>query len=157
MFDNKATRFLALAIGFSVVSASAVASEIYRWTDEDGTVHYGDRPSGEADEQVVAIDSRPTDNAAVQQRYEARFSSQASSTETQSAEEEERPPTRAERRAAAAEQQANCQQYRAQLERFESSRRLYREDENGERVWMTDDEVEATRNRARALVQETCN
>ena len=148
---------MALAIGISIASATAVASEIYRWTDEDGTVHYGDRPSGEADEQRVAIDSRPTDNAAVQQRYDEHFSQQSDESESQdSDEEEERRPTRAERRAEAAQRQADCERYRAQLERYESSRRLYREQENGERYWMDDNEIEEIRVQARALVAETC-
>ncbi len=32
----------------ALVAANAVlAGDIYKWTDEDGNVHYGDRPAGE--------------------------------------------------------------------------------------------------------------
>lgn len=159
MLKSKATKWFALAAGCLAVSASGVASEVYRYTDENGTVHYGDRPTGEADEQQVAIVSRPTDPVAVQQRYQARYgeSDDSSGSSEESAQEEERKPTRAELKAAEAQRAADCEQYRARLERFESARRLYRESEGGERYYMTDDEILETRTKARELVDKTCN
>ena len=40
---------------------------------------------------------------------------------------------------------------------MEASRRLYREDENGERVWLDDNQILDARNAARERVAETCN
>ena len=58
-----------------VVSASGItlANDIYKWTDEDGNVHYGDRPSGDSSEERLAISSKPTDTAMVQARVESRY------------------------------------------------------------------------------------
>lgn len=37
--------------------SSAAATEIYRWVDADGTVHFGDRPP--ADHPIVKVDVLP--------------------------------------------------------------------------------------------------
>ena len=50
------------SIIFVVSSAgSAFADNIYKWTDEDGNVRYGDRPMSEPSEEPLAVDSEPTD------------------------------------------------------------------------------------------------
>jgi hypothetical protein len=155
------TKWLALGLGLAMISAASLASEIYRWTDEEGNVHYGDRPTGVADEERLAIKSRPTDDAAVQQRYDDRYASATTEARRAAAEEAkadaEPPPTRAERKAAAAERQAECERLSAQLESMGGRRRMYREDENGERTYMTDDEVVAFRDNLAARVAETCD
>ena len=161
MLSKSAMKWLTLAVGCSMLASAGLASEIYRWTDEDGNVHYGDRPTGQADEQRVAIKSKPTDNSAVQQRYDNRLGESegprfVAGPDNEEAEEDRRP-TRAERKAAQAEREADCEKFRAQLERMEASRRLYREDENGERVWLDDNQILDARNAARERVAETCN
>ena len=53
-----------------VVSASGIAfaNDIYKWTDEDGNIHYGDRPTGDATEERMAISSSSTNPSKVQAR-----------------------------------------------------------------------------------------
>lgn len=161
MTKDRMTKWLVLAVGCSLVSAASFASDIYRWTDEDGNVHYGDRPTGQTDEQRVAIRSEPTDNSAVQKNYDDQYGSTASQEGPRAAsgddDEENRPPTRAERKAAAAERQAECLELSARLERMEGSRRLYTQNENGERVYMDDDAILKAREDARARVAEACD
>ena len=54
----------------------------------------------------------------------------------------------AERRAAAAERSQKCESYRARMETIcLTSRRLYREDANGERVYLGDEERQEARNK----------
>jgi len=149
---------LVLIAAIPLLATAAAASEIYRYVDEDGTVHYVDRPTGEPEAERVAIVSRPTNNQAVQERYDARFgNSEADDEAAEDTEDENEPKTRAQRRAEAAERAKKCEQYRQQLEMVVSHRRLYREDENGERVYLSDDEVQESRDRAQELVDETCN
>ena len=58
-----------------VVSTSGIAfaNDIYKWTDEDGNVHYGDRPTGDATEERMAISSSSTDPSKVQARAQSRY------------------------------------------------------------------------------------
>lgn len=49
-----------IAFALTIAATSTLlASEIYKWTDEDGNVHFSDRPA--AGVEHVAIQSRPTD------------------------------------------------------------------------------------------------
>ena len=47
-------------------SGPAVAGEVYKFVDAQGNVHYGDRPSGDPEEERLDVVSRATDPAAVQ-------------------------------------------------------------------------------------------
>jgi len=40
---------------FGLLAASTVLAQAYRWVDEDGVVHFGDRPPADAETQVEAI------------------------------------------------------------------------------------------------------
>jgi len=62
---------LSCALVALTVAGGAMAEGIYKWTDEDGTVHYEDRPSGAATEERLQMTYSRTDNAAVQRRIQA--------------------------------------------------------------------------------------
>ena len=137
-------------------SADALSGEIYKWTDENGNVHYEDRPTGDSEVERVNIVSRSTDNSAVQASIEAR-------RERVAAREEARVK-KAEAAAEAAEAQAEleqrkqrCEQSRARLEAFLRSQRLYREDESGERTYLGEEEILAARAKVQDQINEYCN
>lgn len=149
-------------LGVSILASGALASEIYRYTDEDGNVHFTDRPTGESDEQRVPIDSQPTDNAAVQARFTERFSNTDVAPADGSAtvdenEEENRKPTRAERQRAAAEREQECARLRERYELLYAARRVFQDNPDGERTYLNDEELAAERERARKQIEETCD
>jgi len=142
----------ALALGAGSVAA---ASEIYRWTDDDGNVHYEDRPTGAATEERLDISYHRTDNDVVRQRVQARLDAQATRDEERSvaaAQEQEQ----AEKAAADEARQKKCESYRARLETYVQSRRLYRTDDNGERVYLDEQETEDARRKVEELIAENC-
>jgi hypothetical protein len=138
------------------LSASAFASEIYRWTDDQGNVHYVDRPTGNPTEQRLSIVSSRTDHAAVRQNVQARLDQQAT-REEQRARVAEEEQAAAEAEARQAERQKQCEEYRARMERYLQARRLYREDGAGERVYLDDAQIQEARTRVQEKIQETCD
>jgi hypothetical protein len=147
---------LSFAIAALTVSAGAAANEIYKWTDEDGNVHYEDRPSGAETEERVDIYYRRTDSGAVKQRVQARLDAQASREEARSvaaAAEKEA----ADNAAAAAERQKACERSRARLESYLQARRLYSTDDNGERVYLDDAQRQEARQKAEEQIAEFCS
>jgi len=138
-----------------LVASAAFASEIYKWTDADGNVHYGDRPIGEQVERV-AIVSRPTDPARVQAMTQARAEARAETAEQEALLAAERPSEEA-LQAEARERADKCSTYRERLQKFVTSRRLYREDEDGERVYLDEDETLAARERVEDRIDEYCS
>lgn len=146
---------LATSVALTLATSSVMAGEIYRWTDAEGNVHYGDKPSGAASETRVHIASTRTDNSSVQARVQARR--EAATTKKEAAAAEPAAPTRAEKRASRQEKEQLCQSYRAKLETMVTSRRLFRADENGERVYLDDAEIDEARSKAQELIDENCS
>lgn len=132
----------------------AAAAEIYRWTDDDGNVHYTDKPLGDSPVRL-AIESRPTDNARVQAQVQQRQERRAAAAEAAASADD--GPTPEELRAQARERDERCNTYKARLTSFVQSRRLYREDENGERIYLSDDEIDAARAKVQRQVEENCD
>ena len=147
---------LSCAVAAMVFAGGAMASEIYKWVDEDGNVHYEDRPSGAASEERLAMTFSRTSNSAVNERVKARLDRQATREEaraTAAAAEKEA----ANNAQAAAEQQQACERARTRLESYLQSRRLYRTDENGERVYLDDAQRQEARRKAEEQITEFCS
>ena len=144
-----------LVTGALLCAVSAGAGEIYKYTDADGNVHYGDRPTGDPTEERLAIVSRGTDPAAVQARIDARQERDATRQEARTA-RAEAAEAEAEERSVAAERAARCEENRVRLQTYTDSRRLYREDENGERVYLDDDAREEAMQQVRDQIDEYC-
>jgi len=145
---------ITIACAALMASGLTVAGEIYKWTDEDGSVHYEDRPIGNTDIQHMDIRSRNTDNSVVQARLDADRAARAASRQVAS-----EAPAEMSKEEIRAEQQARqekCMQYRSQLESFLRSQRLYKEDDAGERAYLSEDEIMAARSRVEGQIQEYC-
>ncbi len=142
---------LALAL---TVPAAVLASDIYKWVDDSGVVHFGDRPAGDAPVEVVHINSNPTDPAQVQARVEARMNAAAAAAEQAPAAE---GLTEEEIQARKRDRAEKCTMFKERLQKFLTSRRLYREDENGERVYLDEQETMAARADVQEKVLEYCS
>lgn len=147
-----------IATASALVAGSALASDIYRYTDAEGNIHYVDRPTGEASEQRVAIASKRSSTSQAQARNSEPQNSGAQESAAAVAEEAAaQKQTRAEKNAEKKERDKKCASYRAKLESMVTSRRLYREDENGEREYLDDAQIEEARSKAQQLVEENCS
>lgn len=156
MKGKKSTAFaLLLAALAASTPGAAVAGEIYKWTDDDGIVHFGDRPSGSESETVIALSTEPTNRAQVQARAKPRGEARTASTNEEAAATPE-GPTEEELRAEAEQRAEKCSLFKERLQKFVTSRRLYRQDENGERVYLDEEETIAARAKVQEQVLEYC-
>jgi len=149
-----------LIVGFAAlviaISTGAFADEIYKWTDEDGNVYYTDRPSGEPSEEQLKFSYNRTNTKALQGRVEADGKAEDSRREARANATEEKRIAE-ENRVAAEQQQAECELYRANLNKVIESQRVYRLDDGGERVYLDETQRAESRSRAEALIKETCD
>ena len=149
-------RAIAVALMLAVtVAGPATAGDIFKWTDEDGNVHFGDVPVS-AESEKVAIQSRPTNPAHVQAMVQTRADAAAKGAEEQ-ASATPAGPSPEELQAQTDARAEKCSKYRAQLQKYVTSRRLYRQDENGERVYLDEEETQAARERVENQVQDYCS
>ena len=146
------TAFTALAI---TVSGGALADGIYKWIDEDGFVHYEDRPSGDPSEELLQFSNNRTNNTVVSDRVQTRRDTTNARREAK-AEAEEEQRNAADSRAAVEAKLAQCKSYRASLKSMLEARRVYREDDAGERVYLDETARAEARSKAEELIKENC-
>jgi len=149
------TRTLIIGFAALAISASAFANDIYKWTDENGNVHYEDRPSGQASEQRLQLSYNRTNAKAV----EGRVQQQQDTANTRRLAKEEANAaelTAAEERAAAEQKLAQCESHRARLKTILESRRVYRQNQTGEREYLDEAQRAEARTKAEELIKETC-
>ncbi|WHI45124.1 DUF4124 domain-containing protein [Microbulbifer sp. JMSA004] len=56
-------QYLSSIFGGLLLAANVSAGELYRWVDEDGRVHFGDRPPAHADAKNVSGNLTPINSA----------------------------------------------------------------------------------------------
>ena len=126
--------------------------QVYKWVDDKGVTHYGERPpQGKKSQEVEQRLANPasTPGKAAQpgwKEQDLEFRRRRIQTEQTEAKDQQRE----------ASQRQACNQARDQLAQMKSARRLYRLDEKGERVFQADDERNASTARLEQLVAERC-
>ena len=149
-------KFLVLVITAAALTTSAFAGEIYKYVDENGNVHYVDRPTGESGEERLDVTysgtSSETVTAQVQKRRDYMTALEEARTDAKSQREAE-----AEARAEIEARAAKCREHRARLETYLQSRRLYRENAAGEREYLDEDQTMEARRKVEEAIQENCS
>ena len=147
---------LSCAVMAMTIASGAVANEIYKWTDENGNVYYEDRPTGAATEERLHMTYNRTDSSAVNQRVQAHVEARTAREEAKTAAAESQKEA-AENASIAAERAQKCEKSRARLESYLQARRVYRTDENGERVYLDDTQRQEARKKAEEQISEFCS
>ena len=147
---------LVLVLATAALTTSAFAGEIYKYVDEDGNVHYLDRPSGESGEKRLDVTYSGTSSDAVTARVQQRRD-YMSALEEARADAKTQREAEAQARAEMEERAAKCQEHRARLETYLQSRRLFRENEAGEREYLDEEQTMEARRKVEEAIQETCS
>ena len=151
-----ATILMAVFISILVLSATdAIAEdEIYRWVDENGVVHFGDRPGGHAGVEKIDVPESQINSTQPASATAATDASQPPSRAQQQRDE------RAEKRKEAAEKEqaiaAGCEQRRQLVAQLEPSTRVMVKSEDGTVTRMDDNVRLETLGEAKAYIAEKC-
>jgi len=143
-------RYLCCALLSFATVTTALAAEVYRSVDENGIVVYSDRPEPDA-ERVFVATTRPATTPRSVPR--AADSAAADAPPRVDGGEIAQEPSAEER---ALERERNCTVARERAERYRVSRRLYRNLSDGEREYLSDDEIDQARSSADADVARWC-
>ena len=118
-----------------IATADLQAREMYRWTDENGVVHFSDqKPPGQQDFQTQTVPDDPQPQA--DNPYAAPVAAEQPSVAQQRREDiaQQKRQAREEK----AERDAQCAAWRAEVERLEPNRRVFFTNEEGETERMDD-------------------
>jgi hypothetical protein len=136
-----------------LLAGPAWAQQMYKWTDENGVVHFSETPPEGQEAQASDIPK------GAQPMGQADMSAPVSDDMHSAAQQrrEELARKRDEAQAEAAIRDAECAAKRAEVARLEPNRRVFYEDASGETVRM-DDQVRVDRvAEAKKFIQENCN
>jgi hypothetical protein len=139
-----------LIIGLGLAAAVATAADVYTWTDADGKVHYSDKPVAGA--QGLDIRSARTDPAQIEAARKQAEEQQAAEAEaTQKAAEAEQASA-----ADLAKRDENCQKARVRLSAILGAQRPYRVTADGERHYLSAEEIDTEIAEAEGGVSQWC-
>ncbi|MDH3451147.1 MAG: DUF4124 domain-containing protein [Gammaproteobacteria bacterium] len=136
------------------IAGSVSAAKVYKWVDEDGNVHFGDRPAND-DAQELEIRNREPAAPAAQPLPGNPV--RTSISEVMEEERLRRKETREQEKQARQSRQRNCVLARDKLRSFEESDYLYDIDSNGDRHVLSDAQREAAEQAARDDVTRFCS
>ena len=159
---------IGLGVLLLAASATTTAQTTYRWDDADGQTHYSDTPPPSGALNVKVIRNSGFDSGDQYEPEDGAADNTASGGESSYAEQEakfqERQAKRAEEQAeaekeklAAAERKKNCDLARGNYNTVSIGGRITRIDENGERVYLSDDEIEQKTIEAREVMNQWCD
>ncbi|MGN2622047.1 DUF4124 domain-containing protein [Stutzerimonas balearica] len=134
-----------LILALSPVLAQA---QIYRWTDEQGRVHFSQQPVAgatpvEVKPQVIERDAATLERERRSERYfDAR--------------RQENRQAAASAAAELAEREQECTVLEERLARLQLGGRYFRNNAEGERVYYSESEIEAARRQLATRIQQRC-
>jgi hypothetical protein len=144
---------LTAVLVLTLASAFATA-DVYKWTDAHGAVHYGDRPPGTGtDARSVTLPPAPAKDADHGQRSLKR-QRLLEAFDAQRAEKERAATKSAAVKRARRDQ---CEKASRELARWERASIIYTENDNGTRVYMSDEERRKTTAEARLWIGKHCD
>jgi len=152
-------RYIPLALCLLVLPAWA---DLYKWTDENGKVHYSDQPPPDAVQKIESIKQpkstgvTPADAAAnpcAKPRTSAEIDMEFRKRKVEAAEAEAKAQKDAQ---AAEEKKSNCQRATAQVAALERGGRITRPGPNGEQVYLSDAQIGQELVNARKAADSWC-
>jgi len=144
------------------VSTIATAAYVFKWTDEEGNVHFSDKPVGEnvelhqvkTQKGIKGGESRK-EFIESQKNKNGKKSGKGGNDQAQGQEgsEEQGEMTKEQ----VAQRKKNCERTKKNLKSYEATPRLYREDDKGERVYLDDSQREKAIEKTRKSMEEWCD
>lgn len=143
-------KILTLAVLLVAAPAMSSAASVYKWTDENGVTHFGDRqPTGQQAESVSIRTGKRSESSrpSPQEQVEA--------LESQEAEKAERQQENAVEKARRKQREANCETARSNLSILKRNSRI-RVEEDGEQRYLSPEEIDEQREKFEEIAEENC-
>lgn len=137
--------------------AHAEDGTVYRWVDRDGTPHYQDRPPEDMENaEALNLRYRLSDQEALAAAAGRKAEEQAVAELRESQQDQEQAAADADRQQVLGEREQGCVKAREQQQKYDTAHRLYKPGPDGQRHYLSDEELDAARIEARQAVAEWC-
>ncbi|HKE45518.1 MAG TPA: DUF4124 domain-containing protein [Steroidobacteraceae bacterium] len=148
--------FKRIAWGLMLTCLSMAASaDVFRWVDADGRVHYSDRPDSEKAVRVGIV-SHATDPDAIAARAQSEADDRAKAANQQAQQQAQQNTSTAVQKDVEKSREGQCKEAKEHYRIAIESQKLYRVGKNGEREYLTSQEIDAARLNARKDMDTVC-
>jgi hypothetical protein len=149
-------RILLLVMTLAVLG-TAQANEVFVTRDAQGRPVYTDRPES-LPAQKVNVATQSTETVEAQRRADEQAKATAAAGRTQADSSRKAAESRSARELTDADKAKRCEEARAHYMTVMNSQRLYEQGPNeGERRYLDSDEIDATRENAKKVMDEFCS
>lgn len=143
-------KILTLAVFVAIFPALSMAASVYKWTDENGVTHFGDRkPTGQ---ETESVDVRTGKKASGPQTSPQERLGQMEEKQANAANDEK---VKAVEKAREKQRAANCETAQNNLNLLRAGSRV-KVEENGEQRFLTPEEIEEKRKQFEAIAEQNC-
>lgn len=155
-------RYLILALGltYGCMLAVAGADEVYKWTDKDGKVHYGEFPPGSGPSKTIQTPTAPrpaeSAEAAATTSDDAPLDKQKKALEGMSEDRIKKKEAKEKADKEKLEATKRCNTAKGRLAMFEEGGRLQEAGPDGKLHVLTDAEIKTGLVEARKTVEKVC-
>lgn len=137
---------------FLITPAVMAEGEVYRWKDGNGVWHYSDQPQPGAE----LVKTRGTRSGSSSNSSTPAYTPAPAATPDDGIPPLSREATQQVRLEAAKAKDEQCKKATEAYQSTITARRLYREDDKGNRTFLTSEEVDAARLKARSTRDIAC-
>lgn len=148
-----------LAVVIALAFAPLAGAQLYKYVDKDGKTVYTDQPPPNVETKVVNVPKSPPPAAApAKDAPAANKTALAKDKDAEKGREQVKEQQKKQEEAAEKQRLAEqrCTQARTALQQYTAGGRIARYTEKGERIYLSDEEIAAGRDKARREVEEAC-
>jgi hypothetical protein len=150
---------LVLITGTALADTSIHVGErsVYKWVDDNGVTNYAGQPSAAHATDKTTIRFKPTDKDATNDRVQRQNDVIAAADTRRTQQSQDASQARQEKAEFEQQRAVKCDKSRATAKRYNEAHRLYRQTEDGERDYLSDQELDQERADANQSINEFCN
>ena len=146
---------LMLTAAAAAFAAGPAAADVYKFKDDHGNVLYTDKPATLPAERLN-IQSQKTDTVAVQARAEQEAQRQQEADRANQQAAGQNKDQQQATQLSATQKAEQCTKARQRYDTYMNSQRLYQQTPDGQRKYLSDEELNAARASAKASMDVMC-
>ncbi len=143
-----------ISLSLLCATTGALAGKVYKWTDSEGNIHYGERPPSTQAKEVDIHKAPPSSRNAPPTGNSLQETNKLLDTLQKERQQKAEKKATAEKERKARE--ANCSRSKRRLAGYRIGGRIYEIDEQGERSYLSDSDIQQRLEATQKEVDKWC-
>ncbi len=144
-----------ITLSLFCAASGALAGKVYKWTDSEGNIHYGERPPTSQAREIDIPKAPPSSRNTAPAGNSLQETNKLLETLQKERQQKAEKKATAEKERKALE--ANCSRSKRKLAGYRIGGRIYEVDEQGERSYLSDSDIQQRLEAAQKEVDKWCS